>query len=41
MKKISSAYWKKFINIDSDGNEKGNGKANGRGCSAVPFAKAC
>lgn len=25
MKKISSAYWKKFINIDSDGNEKGNG----------------
>ena len=25
MKKISSAYWEKFINIDSDGNEKGNG----------------
>ena len=22
-------------------NEKGNGKANGRGCSAAPFAKAC
>ena len=25
MKKISSAYWVKFIKKDSDGNEKGNG----------------
>lgn len=25
MKKLSSAYWRKFIKIDSDGNEKGNG----------------